>query len=89
MKGSNFIGGGIIMPDFDPRNITNKEMKNLADHFEEYTDQFFSIMVIPREIIDKTKEPIENSRKLVSKLIKKLKEGDKNVFRDEDEWDII
>lgn len=74
---------------FDPDDITRGDMEKIAFHIEEYLDLLESVMIIPEEIMkdhgDKIRRGIEVSRKLV----KKLKKGDRSVFLDEEEWNLI
>lgn len=70
---------------FDPDNVTKEDMKKLGEHIEEYIDQLESVMIIPDEIIDECGKQIEEGIKRAKKLVKKLKKGDKSVFKDADE----
>ena len=71
---------------FDPDNIKKEDMELLADHIEEYLNLFREVMVIPDELYEKYKDRIKESIKRTEQLIKKLRKGDKSVFKDEDEW---
>lgn len=74
------------MADFDPDNITKQDMKNLADGIEGYLFVLKEIMVFPKEIQKEISKPMKESIKVVEELVKKLRKGDKNVFKSEDEW---
>ncbi|MCM1439567.1 MAG: hypothetical protein NC131_10265 [Roseburia sp.] len=70
---------------FDPEDITKQDMTDLADAIQEYKEILMSVMVIPDEIADKCRDTIKESMRRTDKLIKKLRKGDKSVFKDEDE----
>lgn len=63
-------------------NITNSDMKNLADHIEKYLILFEDIMIIPEEFKINGKD-VQNAIKEVRTLIKKLRKGDKSVFKED------
>jgi len=69
---------------FDPENITKDDMKQLAEHINEYLDVLEEVMVIPEELI-KDEELIKAALKRSRKLVRKLREGDKSVFKDMDD----
>ena len=46
-------------------------------------------MIIPEEIIDECGDDVEEGIKRSKKLIKKLRNGDKSVFKDSDEWNSL
>lgn len=72
---------------YRPDEISTGQMKRLAEHIEEYLDLFEHIMVVPPELIKERRNVIDPSIKTVRQLIKKLKNGDKGVFRDIDDDD--
>lgn len=74
---------------FDPDNISKEDMNRLADSIEDYLNFLEEIMVIPKEIIDECAEDIHEGIKRSKKLIKKLRNGDKSVFKDSDEWNSL
>ena len=74
---------------FDPDNITKEDMNRLADSIEDYLNLLEEIMVIPKEIIDECEDDINEGIKRSRKLIKKLRKGDKSVFKDSDEWNSL
>ena len=74
---------------FDPENIRKSDMIQLADSFEEYLGEFTEVMIIPEDINDKMKDNFSNGISVVEKLIKKLRKGDKSVFKSPDEWDSL
>ena len=74
---------------FDPNNITKENMQYLADHIENHVNYFESIMIIPDEIRDECEKHINEGIKRTKKLIKKLRKGDRSVFKDTDEWNSI
>lgn len=69
---------------FDSDNVTKKDMIKLADHIEEYISELESMMIIPEEIYDEYAERIDSGIKRCKKLIKKLRKGDKSVFKEMD-----
>ena len=75
--------------NFDPDDITLEDMKKLADNIEEYLDVFREVMIIPEEIRKKDDGKVEKAIEVIKKLIKKLRKGDKSVFKDSDEWNSI
>ena len=70
---------------FDPSNISKDDMKKVADSIDEYLDQFESVMVIPDDIMDECKDEINTAIKTLHQLVKKLRKGDKSVFKDMDD----
>lgn len=74
---------------FDPNDITKADMNKLADVFENYLDELLRVMIIPKDILDDCKKDIDEATKRVRKLIKKLRKGDRSVFKDEDEWNSL
>ena len=74
---------------FDPDNISKEDMNRLADSIEDYLNFLQEIMVIPKEIIDEHGDDIHEGIKRSKKLIKKLRNGDKSVFKDSDEWNSL
>lgn len=77
------------MHTFDPENITKEQMRYLADHIEGHVNYFESIMIIPDEIYNECKKEIDEGMKRAKKLIKKLRNGDKSVFKDIDDCNPI
>lgn len=65
----------------DLSNITDKDMKELANAIEDYIELFEEIMIIPKEL-KKDKKEINEALELSKKLVKKLKKGDRSVFKD-------
>lgn len=70
------------MPDIHEKisSITNKDMDEMADALQKYISDF------DRYIIKEglSVEEYTKNKKTVKKLIKKLREHDRSVFRDED-----
>lgn len=71
---------------FDPHNIRQSDMNKLADAIEEYLNVLESVFIIPESLKHECEENIEEGIKRTKKLIKKLRKGDTEVFKDEDEW---
>lgn len=86
-----FLFGGDEMTndEFDINNIKNSDMQLLAEQIENYIMFLEEVMIIPPELMEKHEDSIKNAIKVSKKLIKKLKKGDKSVFKDEDEWNLI
>lgn len=72
---------------FDPENVKQSDMNKLADALEEYKDSLMTVMVIPDEIVKKDRKRLKNGFEVTEKLIKKLRKGDKSVFKEIDEND--
>ena len=70
------------LEDFSSENISDVEMKNLADHIEKYLFLFEDIMIIPEEFKINEKD-VQSAKKIVKKLIKKLRKGDRSVFKED------
>lgn len=70
---------------FDPDDIRKEDMKQLADAIEEYRDSLMSVMVIPDDILEDCKDKFKEALRRTDKLIKKLRKGDKSIFKDADE----
>lgn len=70
---------------FDPDNICKKDMETLAGHIEEYLNTLKEVMIIPRDMIEEHGKRIKRAIEVTAKLIKKLRKGDKSVFKDMDE----
>lgn len=74
---------------FDPDDIRQSDLDELATHLEEYICMLEEVMIIPDEIVDKQKKQIAEGIERTKKLIKKLRKGDLSVFKDADEWNSI
>lgn len=72
--------------NFDINDIRQSDMNKLADAIDEYTIVLQKIMIIPEDIEKECGSQIREGIKRTNKLIKKLRKGDKDVFKDEDEW---
>lgn len=71
---------------FDPKNIRQHDMNKLAEAIEEYIHVLEDIMVIPKDLKKECGKDIEEGLRISKKLIKKLRKGDRDVFKSEDEW---
>jgi len=75
------------------RNINKKdedfeaEMKDFADAIELYIDELENVMIIPKDIMDKEGDKILANIELAKKLVRKIRKGKRNIFKDPDEWD--
>ena len=76
----------IPLETFDPENISKKDCQNFADHLEEYLEVLEDIMIFPKEMKKKDKEKMQDAIHQTKKLIKKLRKGDRSVFKDPDEF---
>lgn len=72
---------------FDPENVSKSDMNRLANVIEEYLDTLKSTMVIPDEIMKSDRKRLKNGLEVTEKLIKKLRKGDRSVFKESDEDD--
>ena len=69
------------MKDLDDiSNITEQDMHELGNAIEDYLELFEEIMIIPEEL-KKNKKEINEALELSKKLVKKLKKGDRSVFK--------
>lgn len=71
---------------FDPHDIRQSDMNQLADAIEEYLTVLEDIIIIPDDMKEKCEENIKEGINRTKKLIKKLRKGDTSVFKDEEEW---
>lgn len=71
---------------FDISDIKKSDMNKLADAIEEYLEVLLEVMIIPDEILETHGDKINEGIKRSKKLVKRLRKGDKSVFKDEDEW---
>jgi len=70
---------------FDPSDISKDDMNKLADAIEEYKDSLMSVMVIPEEIVKECEDKLKEGLRRTDRLIKKLRKGDRSVFKDDEE----
>lgn len=70
---------------FDPNDISKDDMNKLADAIEEYKDSLMSVMVIPEEIVQECEDKLKEGLRRTDRLIKKLRKGDRSVFKDDEE----
>lgn len=69
------------MKDLDDiSNITEQDMRELGNAIDDYLELFEEIMIIPEEL-KKNKKEINEALELSKKLVKKLKKGDRSVFK--------
>jgi len=66
----------------DPKDIDQKDLDILADAIEDYLSMFTDVMIIPKGI---DKKNVEEALDISRKLVKKLRKGDKNVFKSFDD----
>lgn len=72
--------------DFDPRNITQYHMDKLADCIETFADLMGTIAIVQDGAPKGTQEGLDEGLKRVKILLKKLRKGDRRVFKDDEEW---
>ena len=72
------------IPSFDPNQLTRDQLKALANSIEEYLMLLEEVMIFPEELEGNKKEFMD-AIKITKKLIKKLRAGDKSVFKSYDE----
>lgn len=65
----------------DISNISDEDMNELGNAIEDYIELFEEIMIIPKEL-KKNKKEINEALEISKKLVKKLKKGDRSVFKD-------
>lgn len=70
---SNFANGYI-----DPEDISRRDMDAIADAIEDYLEVFTDVMIIPKGI---DKDEVQDALHMCRKLVKKLRKGDKEVFK--------
>lgn len=79
----------LMVDDFDPKNIREGDMLQLAEALSNFVEFFDECVIVPDEIQDKYDDDIKDGLDRVRKLIKKLKKGDRSVFKDEEEWNSL
>lgn len=80
---------GSVYDEFNPDNIRQTDMDRLADAIESYISELESVMVIPEDLLEDRGEKIECGIKEIKKLIKKLRKGDRSVFKDASDWNNV
>lgn len=74
---------------FDPEDITKEDMNKVADHIEGFLLVLKEIIYIPEELLDEHGKKIEKGISRTEKLIKKLRKGDRSIFKDQEDWNVI
>lgn len=72
------------IPSFDPNQLDRNQLASLANSIEEYLMLLEEVMIFPEELEGNKKE-FMGAIKITKKLIKKLRDGDKSVFKSYDE----
>ena len=72
--------------EVDPENIRQSDMDRLADAIETYLHELESVMIIPEELLEDHGDEMKRSISFTKKLIKKLRKGDRSVFKDPEDW---
>lgn len=67
--------------------FSKEELEDFADSLELYLDELENIMIIPKNMMDKEGDKIKHNIELARKLVKKIRKGDMDIFKDPDEWD--
>lgn len=68
--------------------ISSKDMKVLADHIEEYLNTLEDVFIIPDALLS-SKKRIEEAMDMARIVVKKLRNGDRGVFKPYDDWNNI
>lgn len=72
---------------FDLSCVSKKDMNLLADSIENFLDFSEDIIIYRRDLDEKLVERLKRGRAYTrDTIIKKLRKGDKSLFKDEDEW---
>lgn len=75
--------------EVDPENIRQSDMDRLADAIETYLNELESVMIIPEDLLEDHGDEMKRSISLTKKLIKKLRKGDRSVFKDPEDWNNV
>lgn len=75
--------------EVDPENIRQSDMDRLADAIETYLHELESVMIIPEDLLEDHGDEMKRSISLTKKLIKKLRKGDRSVFKDPEDWNNV
>ena len=75
--------------EVDPENIRQSDMDRLADAIETYLYELESVMIIPEDLLEDHGDEMKRSISLTKKLIKKLRKGDRSVFKDPEDWNNV
>lgn len=75
--------------EVDPENIRQSDMDRLADAIETYLHELESVMIIPEDLLEDHGDEMKRSITLTKKLIKKLRKGDRSVFKDPEDWNNV
>ena len=75
--------------EVDPENIRQSDMDRLADAIETYLHELESVMIIPEDLLEDHGDEMKRSISLTKKLIKKLRKGNRSVFKDPEDWNNV
>ena len=75
--------------EVDPENIRQSDMDRLADAIETYLHELESVMIIPEDLLEDHGDEMKRSISLTKKPIKKLRKGDRSVFKDPEDWNNV
>lgn len=87
MRGEYRLFGSMM--EVDPENIRQSDMDRLADAIETYLHELESVMIIPEDLLEDHGDEMKRSISLTKKLIKKLRKGDRSVFKDPEDWNNV
>lgn len=73
---------------FDIDDVSQEDMNKLANIIEEYIDEFEEIMIFPENFLEKHKRDMEVALKRSKQLVKKLRKGDRSVFKKSDRLEL-
>ena len=79
MFAEKFMNGDIKYPE----DITAQEMKDHSKHIKRYLKFYLECMIIPKSMGKKEVNKLKEDIDIVKELIKKLKNKDRSVFKDE------
>lgn len=79
---------GSIM-EVDPDNIRQSDMDRLADAIETYLHEFESVIILPQDLLEDHGDAMKRAIEMTKKLIKKLRKGDRSVFKDSEDWNNV
>ena len=79
---------GSIM-EVDPDNIRQSDMDRLAGGIETYLQEFESVIILPQDLLEDHGDAMKRAIETTKKLIKKLRKGDRSVFKDSEDWNNV
>jgi hypothetical protein len=74
---------------FDPNDIEQVDLNFIATCIENYLIELEHHMIIPDNVTKESGDQINEGIKVAKKFIKKIRNGNKNVFKHKDEWNYL